>query len=163
MEQIQTKTSAFWNKVWTFVPQCFCLFANFMRSVQGICGSWGLKQDWNFIWGNINKAKNHKTMSKTHVNKWCASARVTMWSNTRRLHVFGIQPAKIKERKEKLHLHQKSFISSFYNAILTSRIFEIIIIIIIMLCMDISDPLSPLLPIIHHLWQVFRATSCILT
>ena len=30
-------------------------------------------------------------------------------------------------------------------------------------CTDIPDPLSPLLPIIHRLWQVFRATSCILT
>ena len=29
--------------------------------------------------------------------------------------------------------------------------------------MDIPDPLSPLLPIIHSLWQVFRATSHILT
>ena len=29
--------------------------------------------------------------------------------------------------------------------------------------MDISDPLLPLLPIIHHFWQVFRATSRILT
>ena len=29
--------------------------------------------------------------------------------------------------------------------------------------MDIPDPLSPLLPIIHLFWQVFRATSCILT
>ena len=29
--------------------------------------------------------------------------------------------------------------------------------------MDIPDPLSPLLPIVHRLWQVFRATSCILT
>ena len=29
--------------------------------------------------------------------------------------------------------------------------------------MDIPDPLSPLLPIIHRLWQVFRATSHILT
>ena len=29
--------------------------------------------------------------------------------------------------------------------------------------MDIPDPLSPLLPIIHHLWQVFRTTSHILT
>ena len=28
---------------------------------------------------------------------------------------------------------------------------------------DIPDLLSPLLPIIHRLWQVFRATSCILT
>ena len=28
---------------------------------------------------------------------------------------------------------------------------------------DIPDPLLPLLPIVHHLWQVFRATSCILT
>ena len=28
---------------------------------------------------------------------------------------------------------------------------------------DITDPLSPLLPIVHHLWQVFRATSRILT
>ena len=28
---------------------------------------------------------------------------------------------------------------------------------------DISDPLSPLLPIVHRLWQVFRATFCILT
>ena len=28
---------------------------------------------------------------------------------------------------------------------------------------DIPDPLSPLLPIVHHLWQVFRATSRILT
>ena len=28
---------------------------------------------------------------------------------------------------------------------------------------DIPDPLSPLLPIVHCLWQVFRATSCILT
>ena len=28
---------------------------------------------------------------------------------------------------------------------------------------DIPDPLSPLLPIIHHSWQVFRATSRILT
>ena len=28
---------------------------------------------------------------------------------------------------------------------------------------DIPDPLSPLLPIIHRLWQVFRATSRILT
>ena len=28
---------------------------------------------------------------------------------------------------------------------------------------DIPDPLSPLLLIIHRLWQVFRATSCILT
>ena len=28
---------------------------------------------------------------------------------------------------------------------------------------DISDPLSPLFPIIHRLWQVFRATSRILT
>ena len=27
----------------------------------------------------------------------------------------------------------------------------------------ISDPLSPLLPIVHRLWQVFRATSRILT
>ena len=29
--------------------------------------------------------------------------------------------------------------------------------------MDIPDPLSPLLPIVHCLWQVFRATSHILT
>ena len=29
--------------------------------------------------------------------------------------------------------------------------------------MDIPDPLSPLLPIVHRLWQVFRATSHILT
>ena len=29
--------------------------------------------------------------------------------------------------------------------------------------MDIPDPLSPLLPIGHHLWPVFKATSCILT
>ena len=28
---------------------------------------------------------------------------------------------------------------------------------------DIPDPLSPLLPIVHRLWQVFRATSHILT
>ena len=28
---------------------------------------------------------------------------------------------------------------------------------------DILDPLSPLLPIVHRLWQVFRATSSILT
>ena len=28
---------------------------------------------------------------------------------------------------------------------------------------DIPDPLSTLLPIIHHFWQVFRATSRILT
>ena len=28
---------------------------------------------------------------------------------------------------------------------------------------DIPDPLSPLLPIIHRLWQVFRATSRIIT
>ena len=28
---------------------------------------------------------------------------------------------------------------------------------------DIPDPVSPLLPIAHHLWQVFRATSRILT
>ena len=28
---------------------------------------------------------------------------------------------------------------------------------------DILDPLSPLLPIVHCFWQVFRATSCILT
>ena len=28
---------------------------------------------------------------------------------------------------------------------------------------DIPDPLSPLFPIVHHLWQVFRATSRILT
>ena len=28
---------------------------------------------------------------------------------------------------------------------------------------DIPDPHSPLLLIIHRLWQVFRATSCILT
>ena len=28
---------------------------------------------------------------------------------------------------------------------------------------DIPDPFSPLLPIIHRLWQVFRATSRILT
>ena len=30
-------------------------------------------------------------------------------------------------------------------------------------CTDIPDPLLPLLPIVHHLWQVFRATSRILT
>ena len=29
--------------------------------------------------------------------------------------------------------------------------------------MDIPDPLLPLLPIVHHFWQVLRATSCILT
>ena len=29
--------------------------------------------------------------------------------------------------------------------------------------MDIPDPLSPPLPIVHRLWQVFRATSSILT
>ena len=29
--------------------------------------------------------------------------------------------------------------------------------------MDIPDPLSPLLPIVHRFWQVFRATSLILT
>ena len=29
--------------------------------------------------------------------------------------------------------------------------------------MDIPNPLSPLHPIVHRLWQVFRATSCILT
>ena len=29
--------------------------------------------------------------------------------------------------------------------------------------MDIPDPLSPLFPIVHRLWQVFWATSCILT
>ena len=28
---------------------------------------------------------------------------------------------------------------------------------------DILDPLSPILPIVHRLWQVFRATSRILT
>ena len=28
---------------------------------------------------------------------------------------------------------------------------------------DIPDPLSPLLPIVHRFWQVFRATSRILT
>ena len=28
---------------------------------------------------------------------------------------------------------------------------------------DILDPLSPLLPVVHRLWQVFRATSRILT
>ena len=28
---------------------------------------------------------------------------------------------------------------------------------------DIPDPLSSLLPIVHRLWQVFKATSCILT
>ena len=28
---------------------------------------------------------------------------------------------------------------------------------------DIPDPLSPRLPIVHRLWQVFRATSCIHT
>ena len=28
---------------------------------------------------------------------------------------------------------------------------------------DIPDPLSPLLPVVHRLWQVFRATSRILT
>ena len=28
---------------------------------------------------------------------------------------------------------------------------------------DIPDPLSPLLLIVHRLWQVFKATSCILT
>ena len=28
---------------------------------------------------------------------------------------------------------------------------------------DIPDPLSPLFPIVHRLWQVLRATSCILT
>ena len=28
---------------------------------------------------------------------------------------------------------------------------------------DIPDPLSPLLPIVHRLWQVFKATSRILT
>ena len=28
---------------------------------------------------------------------------------------------------------------------------------------DIRDPLSPLFPIVHRLWQVFRATSHILT
>ena len=28
---------------------------------------------------------------------------------------------------------------------------------------DIPDPLSPFLPIVHRLWQVFRATSRILT
>ena len=28
---------------------------------------------------------------------------------------------------------------------------------------EIPDPLSPLLPIVHRLWQVFRATSRILT
>ena len=28
---------------------------------------------------------------------------------------------------------------------------------------DIPDPLSSLLPIVHRLWQVFRATSRILT
>ena len=28
---------------------------------------------------------------------------------------------------------------------------------------DIPDPLSPLLPIVHRFWQVFRATSHILT
>ena len=28
---------------------------------------------------------------------------------------------------------------------------------------DIPDPLSPLIPILHRLWQVFRATSRILT
>ena len=30
-------------------------------------------------------------------------------------------------------------------------------------CTDMPDPLSPLLPIIHRLWQVFRATSRILS
>ena len=30
-------------------------------------------------------------------------------------------------------------------------------------CMDIPDPLSPLFPVVHRLWQVFRATSRILT
>ena len=29
--------------------------------------------------------------------------------------------------------------------------------------MDIPGPLSQLLPIVHRLWQVFRATSCIVT
>ena len=28
---------------------------------------------------------------------------------------------------------------------------------------DIPDSLSPILPIVHHLWQVFRTTSRILT
>ena len=28
---------------------------------------------------------------------------------------------------------------------------------------DIPDTLSPFLPIVHRLWQVFWATSCILT
>ena len=28
---------------------------------------------------------------------------------------------------------------------------------------DIPDPLSPLFPVVHRLWQVFRATSRILT
>ena len=28
---------------------------------------------------------------------------------------------------------------------------------------DIPDPYSPLLPIVHRFWQVFRATSLILT
>ena len=28
---------------------------------------------------------------------------------------------------------------------------------------DVPDPFSPLLPIVHHFWQVFRTTSCILT
>ena len=43
--------------------------------------------------------------------------------------------------------------------------FIIIIIIIIMSCRitDIPEPLSPLLPIVHRLWQVFKATSRILT
>ena len=30
-------------------------------------------------------------------------------------------------------------------------------------CTDILDPISPLLPIVHRLWQVFRATTRILT
>ena len=42
-------------------------------------------------------------------------------------------------------------------------IYIYIIIIMIAASMDIPDPPSTFLPIIHHLWQVFWVTSCILT
>ena len=51
-----------------------------------------------------------------------------------------------------------------YSIFTYSDIYIIIIIIIIIIAStDISDSLSPLLPIVHRLWQVFRATSRILT
>ena len=57
--------------------------------------------------------------------------------------------------------------SCFYLFRIVSIYIYIYIYIYISSCraarMDILDPLSPLLPDVHRLWQVFKATSRILT